>query len=63
MQKDFFNSIDPKQTLSAPVGAGEQRGRHGEAKRLCGLEIDGQSKFAGLQSRTLSVRCGVLNEG
>jgi hypothetical protein len=33
------------------VGAGEQRGRYGKTKRLCGLEIDDQLEFAGLQDR------------
>ena len=30
------------------VGAGEQRGWHGEAERLCGLEIDHQFEFGRL---------------
>jgi Adenylate and Guanylate cyclase catalytic domain len=29
-------------------GAGEQRGRHGEAERLCGLEVDHQFNFSAL---------------
>ena len=33
------------------VRAGEQRGRHGEAKRLGGLEIDGELKFGRLRDR------------
>jgi hypothetical protein len=33
------------------VGAGEQSRRHGEAKRLGGLEVDHQLEFCGLLNR------------
>jgi hypothetical protein len=37
-----------KQTsLDHLVGASDERRRHGEAKRLCGLEIDDELEFGG----------------
>jgi len=41
------------------VGAGEKRGRHGEAKRLSGFEIDHQFNFSALLDGEVS-RPGAL---
>jgi len=35
------------------VGAGEDRLRHGEAERLCGLEVNDQLNFRGLLNRKI----------
>ena len=61
---DFYNKICQEGTHAAQqttqlvaslfdhlIGAGEQCGWHGEAERLCGLEIDDQLDFRGLLDR------------
>ena len=39
------------------VGACEERGRHGQAKRLGGLEIDHEFEFGGLLDRKIGGLC------
>src|SRR5262249_58065161 len=38
------------------VGAGDERGRHGETKRLGGLEIDNEFELRGLLDRQIGGR-------
>lgn len=43
------------------VGAGEQRRRHDEPKRLGGLEVDRQFEFGGLITRNTAWICAAQN--
>jgi hypothetical protein len=46
--KSGREQLQQRKTLfDHPVGAGEQRVRHGEAERLCRLEVDHQLKLDG----------------
>src|SRR5215472_5925586 len=47
----FHGSVWPRQSLNHPIRSLQQRGRHREAERLGGLEVDDEFELAGLLDR------------